>query len=144
MYVYQVIERQWEPLCVVKVFDRAPYPKFGRFPGGMDLAVCVYHLLTHAHAHTYSRTHGGPFDFSASHAFPRPVHMCEAVCRGCVPVHAVQTARRLEPGRPWCMTILKDFDVPGSYSRFRVAAINAGTEVAVPCLPCLSMMTHTG
>jgi hypothetical protein len=56
VYVYQVIERQWEPLCVVKVFDRAPYPKFGRFPGGMDLAV-GFATCTHMHMRTRTRAH---------------------------------------------------------------------------------------
>ncbi len=37
--------------------------------------------------------------------------------------------RRLVVDRPWVRTIVHDFDLPGSFSRFRVAAINAGSCV---------------
>ena len=43
----------------------------------------------------------------------------------------VQVSRRLEPGRPWIRTVIHDFDVPGSYNRFRVSAINDEGESAI-------------
>ena len=41
-----------------------------------------------------------------------------------------QCARRLEPGRPWVRTVIHDFDEPGSFSRFRIAAVNIAGESA--------------